>query len=712
MSEGGIREIFLGEASEIFENLESDIVRLEEDSGDAEIVNRIFRSVHTLKGSSGIAGFDRVYEFTHKLENLLDDVRQGRQAVDGRLIDLVLTSLDWIKDEILTDERDIAEADRIKAGLLERIRAYKGDEIPAAAPAVEAATPGPGLQDEPAKYFRVRVSFREDIFESGVDPLMIIEDLLALGTPVYKKVDKSALPGFETIDPEKCYLKWDIVLRTEHGIDRIKDVFLFIAGDNDISIEDVTADYGGSEGAGKPLKERRVGEILVEKGILNPIDLAAAIDEQQSRHTRIGEVIVNRGLATMEQVRDALKDQERIKKRIEVSTVRVDTAKLDSILNLLGEIVIGQAALSGIAEGFGEESAIGQRLKNALFGLDRTTREFQEQIMSIRMVPIGPTFEQFRRFVRDTSHALGKDIRLVIEGGETELDKTVIEKIGDPLKHMIRNSIDHGIESALERSMAGKDPAGKLVLRAYHQEGSVFIEVIDDGRGLDLKKIRAKAESMGLVRPDEDVAADRLYSLIFQPGFSTAEKVGDLSGRGVGMDVVRTNIEDLRGGVEVRSEEGRGSVMRIKLPLTLAIIDGMLVTVGRSIFIIPLLSVVESIQPKRGHVKTVEGKGEVVFVRDEYVSLIRLYDAFGIEPRHREPWDGLIVIAESGKTRVGLMVDDLLGQQQIVIKGLDSYITESRAISGAAILGDGKVALIIDMHGLLEDFNIGEWETR
>jgi two-component system chemotaxis sensor kinase CheA len=710
MSESGIREIFLGEAAEIFHNLESDIILLEEKGCDHEIINRIFRCVHTLKGSSGIAGFDRVYEFTHRLESLLDNVRCDKLDVDEKVIDLILTSVDWIKDELMNDERDMGRADRVRESLLQRIDEFMGgrtcDDSPGESAGKLSEIDRTFEAGHGGRYYRVALSFRNDIFTSGIDPLMIIEDLLALGTLVVKRVDKSSLPPFDRFDPESCYLKWQLVLRSDHAINEIKDVFLFVADDNDIEISDITAQYRKVDADGVVLQEKKVGEILVEQGVISPDDLEEAITVQESTNRKIGEVIVGKGLASEHQVEDALRDQERIKKRIEVSTVRVDTARLDGILNLLGEIVIGQAALSGIAELLGEDSEIGSQLKNALFALDRTTREFQEQIMSIRMVPIGPTFEQFRRFVRDSAHAMDKEISLMIEGGETELDKTVIEKIGDPLKHMIRNSIDHGIESAQERRAAGKDQKGRVLMRAYHQEGNVFIEIADDGRGIDLEKVRIKAENRGLVRPDEDVPADRLYSYLFHPGFSTAESIGDLSGRGVGMDVVKTNIEELRGSVEIRSEKGKGTVVRIKLPLTLAIIDGMLISIGDNIFIIPLLSVIESIQPRREDIKTVEGRGEVILVRGEYVSLIRMYRAFGLEARHDNPWEALVVIAESGGTRVGLMIDDLLGQQQIVIKSLDSHITESRAISGAAILGDGKVALIVDIHGLLEDVNI------
>ena len=490
------------------------------------------------------------------------------------------------------------------------------------------------------------------------------------------------------------------MLRTEQDESKIRDVFLFVYDDNDIDIENVTEKYLHADDS-QYVSEKKLGEILLEKGILTENQLEELVELQKENKFRLGDLVVEKGLASQKQIDEALFEQEKIKKKIEINTVRVDSSKLDNLMNLLGEIVIGQAALHRIADELDEERSF--RLKNSLYSLDRITREFQEQIMSIRMVPIGPTFEQFRRFVRDVSQSMGKEIKLRIEGGETELDKTVIEKIGDPLKHMIRNAIDHGIETSDERKRRGKPSHGIITLKAYHQEGNVYIDIIDDGRGLDVEKIKKKAIDLGLISSDEEVSKERIVSFIFHPGFSTAEKATELSGRGVGMDVVKTNIEQLRGSVDIKTKEGEGTLIRIKLPLTLAIIEGMLVRVGASVLIIPLLSVIETIQIKKEDYKTVEGKGEVILVRGEYISLIRLYELFGINSNNVNPWDGLIVIVESDGEKLGIMIDDLLGQQQIVIKSLDHYISESRAISGATILGDGRVALILDIHGMIEE---------
>ncbi|MBN1498673.1 MAG: chemotaxis protein CheA [Spirochaetes bacterium] len=693
-----IQEMFLEESREILQNLETDIIQLE-GNFNKELFDNIFRYVHTLKGSSGIAGFNNLYEFSHQLENLMDLVRSEVVKVDEKIIDLLLECLDWFKSMIFGSDSDKKTAEGNKQNLLnvifeiiqKSIVSDSGKKNLKSAPSAQSGS-------DRLKYYRIKTVFREDIYEFGIDPLSIIEDLSKNGRIVKRKVNKSKLPDFSKINPEKCYISWEMIFETELNYDRISEIFLFVNDDNSIEISDITEKYLGRDVS----SERKIGEILVDKGIISEEEMENVVLEQQKLNSKIGDIILEKGLASKEDVNNALQEQTAVRSRIENSTVRVDTGKLDSLLNLLGEIVINQSSINRIAEELDDEVVF--KLKNSLHGLDRTTREFQEQIMSIRMVQIGATFEQFRRFVRDSAKESGKEINFVIEGKETELDKTVIEKISDPLKHMIRNSIDHGIETAEDRIASGKSPTGNLTLRAYHQEGNVFIEVKDDGHGLNTVKIRKKAVSLGLISEDEEVSESRLLNFIFNPGFSTADQIGALSGRGVGMDVVRTNIEALRGSIEIFSKSGEGTTIRIKLPLTLAIIEGMLVKVGVSIYIIPLLSIIESIQPKEESVKTIEGKGEVVMVRGEYVPLVRVYDFFGINSKYQNPWEGLIVVVESGEERIGLLVDELLGQQQIVIKNLYHDIATSRAISGAAILGNGNVSLIIDIHGLTSEY--------
>jgi len=448
---------------------------------------------------------------------------------------------------------------------------------------------------------------------------------------------------------------------------------------------------------------KQLGEILVEKGEAAPADIGDAIAEQLSgKDEPIGRILVEKGKVNASQVNEALQTQLLQKRDAgvnkTVSAIRVDTERLDTLMNLVGEIVIAQSQAMKLSTEFENEE--GERLQTSLYEVDRLSRELQDQVMAVRMMPIGPTFKQFARFVRDTSRELGKHVELVITGEDTELDKTVIEQIGDPLKHLIRNSLDHGLETAEERVAAGKPAKGTLELRAGHQGGSVVIEVIDDGRGIPRDKILAKAIAKGLVPEDQELSDNQVLRLIFHPGFSTAEQVSSLSGRGVGMDVVKRNVESLRGTVDVESVEGKGSVLRIRLPLTLAIIEGMVVSVSGQPYILPVLSIVESIRPRAQDIKQVSGQGEVLFFRDEYLPLYRLYDWLDHEPVVTDPTQGIVMVVEDNAGRRALMADDLLGQQQVVIKNLEDNFTKLEGISGATILAEGNVALILDIVGL------------
>ena len=380
---------------------------------------------------------------------------------------------------------------------------------------------------------------------------------------------------------------------------------------------------------------------------------------------------------------------------VQSATIRVDTDKLDKLVNLVGELVIGVARVKQISG-----QAASEELNGAVEGLDHISRDLQEQVMKVRMIPIEGTFARFQRVVRDLAAELGKDIRLVMSGTETELDKNVIEQIADPLKHLVRNSADHGLEGPATRAAAGKPTTGTIWLRAYQQEGQIIIEVADDGAGIDRDRVLRKALDRGLAAPGTGYGDHEVFGFMFQPGFSTAEKVTEVSGRGVGLDVVRQNIESLRGTVEVESSPGAGTTFRIKLPLTLAIIDGMTVSVGREILTIPLLSIVESLRPKPAELTTVEGRGELVSVRGEYLPLVRLHQVFDLPTQRTDPTQALVVIIESVSRRFGVLVDDILGEQQAVIKSLEQNWHKVEGVAGATILGDGRVSLILDIHGL------------
>jgi two-component system chemotaxis sensor kinase CheA len=694
MSDSAIQDIFLNEAKEILTDVESDLVLLEQ-GGDADLLNRIFRYAHTLKGSSAIAGFDEISGFMHGLESVLDKLRSGELAINNRLTDMLLGSFDWVKLTLFGGNKE-SDINAAYDHCIELMNEYTTGE--ASMPGEE---PKADVENIGYRYYRLRAIFRENIFESGIDPLSIMDDFISLGIVEEIKIDKDALPAFNELDPERCYLAWEATIKVKLPWNKIEEVFLFVKDDNEIILEDVSIRYIEEFDNDKQVENKKIGEILVRRGILTRMELDDVLATQGVKNRKIGDLVIEKGYATEREIEYGLSEQERIRTRIETETVRVDTKKLDSLLNLLGEVVIGQSAIVRIADELPDEQ--GLRLKNALYGLDRTTREFQEQIMSIRMIPIEGTFNQFRRFVRDAARSRGKEIKLEIFGEETELDKTVIEKIGDPLKHMIRNAVDHGIEDAAERERGGKKAEGCIRLNAYHQEGSVFIEVSDDGRGLDHEKIRAKAVTLGLLTQGEETTEDLLYSFLFLPGFTTADEAGDLSGRGVGMDVVKTNIEALRGTVTIETVPGVGTTFRVKLPLTLAIIEGMLVRSGENVYIIPLLSIVECMQPAEADIEKIEERGELVRARGEYIPLVRLYDLFGVRAECENPWEALVVIVESGRETIGIMVDELVGQQQIVIKSMSGHVSNTRAVSGAAILGDGRVALILDMHGLVSE---------
>ncbi|HOM87846.1 MAG TPA: chemotaxis protein CheA [Spirochaetota bacterium] len=691
MAEDAIRQVFLAETKELLENLENDIVRYEE-TKDPELIHSIFRYVHTLKGGSGMAGYDDVYQFTHALENVLDSVRNGIIPMDDLLADIVFASIDVIRLRLYTDsdQQQMLE----KFNLLQS----KINDIETLLQKKEEAEPAEEPEEKKFIYnfFRVKAKFRDDIFKFGIDPLIIMEDLSSLGKIVELRVNRNNVPLLQDIDPEQCYIAWDVILKTKSKAEALDDVFIFVRDDNEITITDVTKNYVAEQVIEDVPK---LGELLLSRGMLTENEFEDVLNEHEKTKKKVGEIAVTKGYIEENDVSLALKEQDEIKKQISTSTLRVDAKKVDNLMNLLGELVIGFSGIKRIAEEIEDEKAY--RLNNALYSVDRIIREFQEHLMRVRMVPIGPIFEQYRRFIRDTAKAHGKSIRLEITGGDTEIDKTVIERISDPLKHLIRNAIDHGIEAPHDREEKGKPREGLVSLKAYHQEGNMYIEVSDDGAGIDKEKVIEKAVAKGLLSKNDEIPDSTLYGFLFEPGFSTSESVGDLSGRGVGLDVVKTNIEALRGTVDILSQPEKGTTFIIKLPLTLAIIDGMLVRVAHETFIIPILSIIESIKPVKDDIKTIESQGEVVHIRGEYVPLLHLHQEFNLPQTIQNPWDGLVVVVESQGRSIGLIVDELIGQQQIVIKSLDNQITTSRAISGAAILGDGTIALIIDVHGFI-----------
>lgn len=714
------QDAFFEEAAEHLAIVEEGLLQLEQHPEDLDLLNKIFRSAHSIKGASGMFGFNAVAQFTHKMETLLDLLRNGQAAVTSAIADLLLKSTDCLKT-LIDAAKSGTPVDNETVQRLTVELAAASDLKSEATTKAHAQVQAGSSELSVTSTFLIRWTPPEWLFQRGLDPLQVIKELGDLGTLSQVTVDVSRLPDLAEMDPERCYLSWSMQLKTGKNRQVVEAVFEFVHEDSVLTIEEVRGEESGirSDGAkatgdrvltphpspltpdGSDSEPKPLGEILVDSGVVS----RAALDGALAQQKRVGEILIEQQAATPQQVEQALQKQRQQEgtsqaKKTDTASIRVDTAKIDKLINLVGELVITQSMLSDLGSRF-EMNQI-QVLLERMAQLERNTREIQERVMSIRMLPIGTAFSRFPRLVRDLSAKAGKKIQLVLSGEETELDKTVIESIGDPLTHLVRNSADHGLETPEQRLNGNKPEVGTIRLNAFHEGGSICITVEDDGRGLDREKILAKAVKQGLIAENEKLADDQIWLMIFKPGFSTAEKVTDVSGRGVGMDVVKRNIENLGGTISIKTEKGKGTRFTLKLPLTLAIIEGMTVRVGRETYIVPLLSILESMQPKSESIKTVIGKGELINVRNTYLPIVRLYDVFALEPEHTDPLKGILLILETEGERVAVMVDEILGQQQVVIKSMEQNFRKVEGIAGATILGDGTVGFILDVRGLLE----------
>ncbi|MDH5766413.1 MAG: chemotaxis protein CheA [Gammaproteobacteria bacterium] len=656
-------QVFFEESFEGLDVMETGLMELDLGAADSEEINTIFRAAHSIKGGSGTFGFQGIADFTHVMETLLDEMRDGRREVTHDAVDSLLKSVDILR-MMLNCEQDKKDPDneRIHSQLSDLESILAGHKVSGSLVEVTSH-----VTDGSSGITGWHIIFEPDesMMLTGNDPLRIIRELAELGgIEVVTCVDK--LPTFADLQPESCYLSWEITLQGDISEDVLKDVFLWVEDECKLTLEPISN-----------AKENDIVEAVEEGETENQVDRKSVV-KNESKSADSG-------------------DQ---KKSTGSSSIRVGIDKIDDLINMVGELVITQSMLSLLGEDFSMKNL--EKLQDGLGQLERHTRELQESVMMIRMLPISFSFSRFPRLVRDLSSQMGKKINLVMSGENTEIDKTLIEKIGDPLVHLVRNSLDHGIEMPEDRVAAGKDETGTIHLNAYHKGGNIVIEITDDGKGIDQDAVLNKAIEKGLVADGASLSTQQINDLIFQPGFSTAKEVTDVSGRGVGMDVVRKNISSLGGAVEIQSEYGVGSTFTIRLPLTLAILDGQTVIVGDEIYIVPLVSIVESIQIKSEMINKVAGRCETFKLRDEYIPIVRLSSAFGIEnTRAKELEEGLLVVVEADRKPCGLFVDDLLGQQQVVIKSLEQNYQRVDGISGATILGDGSVALILDIPGLL-----------
>ncbi len=683
-------KVFMEESEDEIRELESGLIRLEEDKNDEDTINRVFRAAHTIKGSAGLVGFDSVSIYTHTLENILDRIRKKDLTITKKLISTMLASVDFLKRMIAAgsdgEEIDEKEIEQSIQSLKRFSRAAKS--------AGDTQGELSKLKDMSGeKIISVMMKFRPDILATGQDPIMLIQELKDLGEIIESRVYVDAIPDLYNLVPTTCYTSWDIIMRTNRPVSDVNNVFIFVMDENEISVADISSQY--KEGIDLSLAEKPIGEILVEKGLVTQNDVEEALME----HKTTGQALVEKGKVSRDAVEKMALAQSQSRKIAKSSTIRVDTDKLDKLVNLVGEMVISVARMSQCASDIAD-TALSRSLQGAISALERISRDLQEQVMRVRMVPVEGTFNRFRRVVRDLSFELGKKIEIKMSGTETELDKNVIEQISDPLKHMIRNSIDHGIEMPEERRRIGKSEIGTIWLKAFQREGNIYIEISDDGKGIDKKRVLAKAIEKGQAESGKSYSDKEIFDMLFAPGLSTSENVSELSGRGVGMDVVKRNIEDLRGSVEITSEEGNGSRFRIKLPLTLAIIDGMMVKVGTEVLTIPLSVIDKSVRPSKAEIKTVEGKGELVDIRGDYLPLVRLYQLFNLPSVKIDPTEALVVVLHGEQNRFGILVDDVLGQMQAVVKSIDKNFKKIEGTSGATILGNGKVSLILDVYSI------------
>ena len=702
--------IFLSEANEIVEGLENDLVLLEDNKSDEDLLNKIFRSAHTLKSSAGTVGFTTMSELNHVAENLLEKVRSGKLDVTPTMITVLLEFLDTVKIMLQNIIDGKGEADGVNniESLKAKIKAIAdGNEIDAsvqtpttasAAPTVKKETQTstqaqaievPEKKEESASgsnVFHISMSFKATIFDNGIDPLMFLNDLRDIGTISNLKIDSSNVPPISALeDPYTCYTQFSLDISTNSTLEQVQNIFLFVIDDNDINISDAKVSVQ---------KEDKI-ETQTETQVAEETKEEKTIEETKSQEETKEEIKTEQAKPQT----SAAKSQASSSVKVQApSTVRVDTRKLDSLMNLIGELVIAQSRIMQLTQSLDIDNG----LKEAVSSMDRTSRQIQEEVMNIRMMPVGPIFNQFHRYVRDLNLELNKEVKLVLKGETTEIDKNMLEQLSDPLKHIIRNSMDHGIERTKEERIArGKPEFGTITMSAAHQEGHVVIEVSDDGNGLNKERIYNKAIEKGLLSKDGKYSDAEIYRTIFSPGLSTAEKITDISGRGVGMDVVRANVEKMKGKIEIKSEEGKGSTFIIKLPLTLAIIEGITFALGEQIYIMPLISIIEQMKVKNEQIKPFEGRGEMIKIRDEYLPLIRLHKVFEIDTHIEDIDNGIVVVVEAGYRRCAIFVDELLDQQQVVIKSLDSAFSKHSGISGGTILGDGRIALIIDIQGLV-----------
>ncbi|MGZ8143217.1 MAG: chemotaxis protein CheA [Methylosarcina sp.] len=691
-------QVFFEECFEGLDAMESGLLNLDTGDIDAEVINTIFRGAHSIKGGSGTFGFNDVADFTHIMETLLDEMRDGQRKVTQPAIDVLLGSVDCLRTMLTLIQRgeniDQVSVGKYKAALEIELKGSTG--IPSSDLSVitqtvkEHTTPSVVMAEEfelAEQGWKIAFCPYLDLLKTGNDPVRIFRELAELGEYTVT-VNTRDVPSFYELDPEECNLSWTIKIVGDISLQEINEIFSWVEGDCELDIQPLTS---------KPVKSVPIEKKSAAEALETEIYYSKSL-QAEVKSTNGGTKIAK------PEVKQSDNDWGKSSSHKSSSSIRVDTAKIDALIDMVGEVVITQSMLGLISENFTLDQL--DQLRRGLSQLERHTRDMQQSVMNIRMLPISFVFSRFPRLVHDISAKLGKKIELKLVGENTEVDKAVVELINDPLVHLIRNSLDHGIEMPADRVAAGKPETGTIELKAYHRGGHIVIEIIDDGRGLDRNKLIAKAIEKGLIGENSILSDKQAFELIFMPGFSTAENITDISGRGVGMDVVRKNIQALGGNIEIISDLGKGTTISIHLPLTLAIIDGQSVAVGDETYIVPLVSIIESINITEKMLNRIAGKGEAFRLRNQYIPIIRMHEIFNVQQKNKpKSSDGVIVVVERQGVLCGLFVDELLGPQQVVVKSLEANYRRVEGISGATILGDGSVALILDVPGLVRFSN-------
>ena len=698
--------IFRLEAHELSDAIEAALLKCESGVADSETINTLFRAMHTIKGSAGLFGLDDVVAFAHVLETALVRLRDGTAAMSPDLVSNLLACRDHLDSliECAVGESVLSPAAReVGKQLLADLQAHVGTIAVRAD--TKAVTPAHAAPAAGSECWHISVRYMPDTLRNGMDPLAALMFLSTFGEIRALEVLDDALPTYEEFDPEACYLGFECRFATGADRARIESTFEFVRDDSILTILPPcsrVADYVKLIQE-LPESEARLGEILVKCGSITQIELDAALAEQRRAATvrPLGEILVERQVVAPVVVEAAV-DKQRATAEArsrDQRTIRVDSEKIELLLNLVGELVVEGAQAKHLAQ-----RTQNPPMQESAARLSRLVEQVRDHSLKLRMMPIGATFARFSRIVRDSARELGKQIALETRGDETELDKTLIEQITDPLTHLVRNSIDHGIEAADVRAARGKSAQGVIRLNAYHDSGSVVIEISDDGGGLDRARILSKAVERGLVAAGASPSDREIDALIFAPGFSTASQVTNLSGRGVGMDVVKRNVMNLRGSIDIESTPGAGTTMRIRLPLTLAIIDGFLVRVANSSFVLPLGMVEECVEAEQAEKMFAEGR-RFIDLRGQVLPCVRLREHFSLHGRAGRR-ESVVVVKAMGQ-RVGLLVEELLGEYQTVIKPLASVFQNVRGLGGSTILADGAIALILDLPALLQHCKAG-----